>query len=70
MSLRAQHSTIKDLSVDDLECLIEHKILEILGDPDSGLELRDKFKRKLKERMEKPSKMIPHEEMLKKLGQD
>ena len=38
---------VKDLSVDDLEHLIEQKVLEILGDPDSGLELRDEFKRKL-----------------------
>jgi len=30
---------VKDLSMDDLEHLIEQKILEILGELDSGLEL-------------------------------
>ena len=62
--------TVKDLSIDSLEYLIEQKILEILGDPDSGLELTDEFKKKLKERLEKPAKGIPYEEMLKKFGQD
>jgi len=28
---------VKDLTIDDLEYLIEQKVLEILGDPDSGL---------------------------------
>ncbi|MCK4600171.1 hypothetical protein KAU37_10215 [Candidatus Bipolaricaulota bacterium] len=61
---------VKDLSVDDLEQLIEQKILEMLGDSDSGLELTDEFKRKLRERLESSSKKIPHEEVLKRLGQD
>ena len=61
---------VSNLSVADLECLIEEKILEILGDPDSGLELRDDFKKRLRERLGKPSKRIPHEEVLKKLGQN
>lgn len=30
---------VKDLTIDELEYLIEQKILEVLGDPDSGLEL-------------------------------
>ena len=61
---------VKDLSVDDLEYLIEEKIVELLGDPDSGPELRDDFKKRLRERLGKPSKRIPHEEVLKKLGQN
>ena len=61
---------VKDLSIDSLEHLIEQKILEILGDPDSGLELTDEFKKKLRERLEKPAKRVPHEEVLKKFGQD
>ena len=61
---------VKDLSVDDLEYLIEEKILEILGDPDSGLELRDGFKKRLRERLGEPSKRIPHEEVLRRFGQD
>jgi hypothetical protein len=45
---------IKDLTIEKLEYFIEQKILEILGDPDSGLELREEFKSKLKERLENP----------------
>jgi len=59
---------IKDLTMDDLEYLIEQKLLEMLGDPDSGLELTEEFKRKLRERLGKPSKRIPHEEVLKNLA--
>jgi len=63
-------SKVNDLSVDDLEYLIEEKIVELLGDPDSGLELTDEFRRKLRERLEERSKRIPHEEVLRRLGQD
>ena len=56
---------IKDLSVDDLEQLIENKLLEILGDPDSGLQLKKEFKAKLKQRLKKPSERISHEEVFK-----
>lgn len=61
---------VKILSLDDLEYLIEQKILEILGDPDSGLALRDEFKKRLRERLEKPSRRISHEEVLKEFGRD
>jgi len=44
-------SMIKDLTVDDLEHLIEQKVLELLGDPDAGLELRQEFKEELSHRM-------------------
>ncbi|MBM4146202.1 MAG: hypothetical protein WA126_01195 [Thermodesulfovibrionales bacterium] len=59
---------VKDMTVDDLEHLIEHKFLEILGDPDSGLQLRKEFKTKLEQRLKKPSKRISHEEVLKKFA--
>ena len=55
---------VKDLTIDELEYLIEQKIFEVLGDPDSGLE----FKEELKERLQNPSKKIPHEEVVKRLG--
>ncbi len=61
---------IKNLSMEDLEHLIEEKILEILGDPDSGLELAEEFKRKLKKRLRKPSRRISHKEVLGKFVQD
>ena len=61
---------VKDLSMDDLEYLIEQKLLAILGDHDSGLELTDEFKKKLTERLKKPSRRISHKEVLKEFGQD
>ena len=53
---------------EDLEHMIEMKILEILGDPDAGIELRDKFKAKLRDRLNRPPRIIPQEEVLKELG--
>jgi hypothetical protein len=58
---------IKDLSIDDLEYLIEQKVLEILGDPDSGLELRDEFKEELRNRLKNSSKRTSHEEVLRRV---
>ncbi len=59
---------LKDMSVEDLEQFIEQKVLEVLGDPDSGLQLRDEFKTKLEERLKKTSRRIPHKEVLKKFA--
>jgi hypothetical protein len=56
----------KNMSIDDLEQLIEHKLLEILGDPDSGLHLNKEFKRKLEQRLKKPSKRITHKDVLQR----
>ena len=53
---------------EDLENLIETKILEILGDPDAGLDLREEFKTKLRERQAKAPRTVSHEEVLKELG--
>lgn len=58
---------VKDMSVDDLEYFIEQKLLEIVGDPDSGLQLKEGFKRKLKQRINKPAKRVSHEEVIKKI---
>jgi len=59
---------VKDLSIDELEYLIEQKILEVLGDPDFGLELKPEFKQELKRRLENPSRRIPHHEVLSRIG--
>jgi len=61
---------VQDLTIEDLEYLIEQKILEILGDPDCGLELKKEFKEKLKERLKSTSKKISHEELIEKFNQD
>ncbi len=53
---------------EDLENMIETKILEILGDPDAGLELREEFKAKLRQRQGRMSPTVSHEEVLKELG--
>jgi len=59
---------VKDLTIDELEGLIEQKILEVLGDPDSGLELKEEFKQELKRRLENPSGTISHDEVVKRIG--
>ena len=53
---------------EDLENMIETKILEILGDPDAGLELREEFKVKLRERLSRTPRVVSHEEVSKELG--
>jgi hypothetical protein len=60
--------TISQLTKDDLENLIEQKVLEILGDPDADLDLRDDFKEKLRSRIEKRADRIPHQEVMKRFG--
>jgi hypothetical protein len=62
-------ANVKDLTIDELEHLIEQKILEVLGDPDSGLELKEEFKQELKSRLENPSSRIPHHEVVSRIGQ-
>jgi hypothetical protein len=59
---------VKDLSIDELELLIEQKILEFFGDPDSGLELKPEFKEELERRLKTPSRRIPHEQVVKIVG--
>ncbi len=60
--------SIKTLSVSEIELLIEQKLLELLGDPDSGLELREDFKKKLQNRIKKASERISHKEVVAKYG--
>ncbi len=59
---------IKDMTIEDLEHLIENKFLEIIGDPDSGLQLKKEFKTKLQKRLSIPSKRISHQEALKRFA--
>jgi len=59
---------VKDLTIDDLEYLIEQKVLEMLGDPDSGLQLKDEFKEGLRERLKNSSRRMSHEEVIKRVG--
>jgi hypothetical protein len=61
-------ANVKDLTIDELEYLIEQKILEVLGDPDSGLELKEEFRQELKRRLESHSSRIPHHEVVSRIG--
>lgn len=58
----------KAMTADDIEQLVEQKLLEIIGDIDSGLHLKKEFKAKLERRLKKPSKRISHEEVLKRFA--
>ena len=58
---------VKDLTIEDLEHLIEQKVLEILGDPDFGLEIKDEFKEELRKRLKRSSRRVSHEEVIKGL---
>jgi hypothetical protein len=58
----------KEMTVEEIEQIVEHKLLEIIGDPDSGLHLKKAFKKKLEQRLKKPSKRIPHEEVMKRFA--
>jgi hypothetical protein len=59
---------LNDLTVEYLEELIEQKLLEIVGDPDSGLHLEKNFKEKLERRLRNVPKKVSHDEVLKKFG--
>jgi len=59
---------LNDLTVEYLEELIEQKLLEIVGDPDSGLQLEKNFKEKLERRLRNVPKKDSHDEVLKKFG--
>jgi len=61
-------SILKDLTVDDLENLIEQKVMELLGDPDAGLELRQDFKEELSRRLKNRCVAISHQEVIKKFA--
>lgn len=51
-----------------INLIVEQKLNELLGDPDSFLSINKNFLRKLKLRLSKPSKLIAHSQVLKKYG--
>jgi hypothetical protein len=60
--------TINQITIEELENLIEQKIMEILGDPDTNLELREDFKEELKVRLASRLKRVSHQEVMKRFG--
>lgn len=68
-------SGISNLSLNELkelvDVLIEEKLSQFLGDPDSGLELREEVKERLRKSLKaqrKGEEGIPLEEVAKRLG--
>ena len=66
---------VKDLSVEEFKALVrqaaEEKLEELLGDPDSGLELRDEVKEKLEQSLiavQDGQKGIPVDEVANQAG--
>ncbi len=59
-----------NLSKADIEHLIEQKLLELIGDPDSGLQLQKPFAKKLKERLKNNSERISHKTIAKRYGRN
>ena len=59
---------LSDLTAEYLEELIEQKLLEIVGEPDSGLRLEKGFKERLERRLRNVPKKVSHDEVLKKFG--
>ena len=69
------HSTVADLTVDELKRLIREVVIQTLsemsGDPDEGLELNDEFKLELQRslaKVEAGGKTIPAHEVAARLG--
>ena len=69
------YSTVSDLTVNDLRELIrtevEKTVLEMLGDPDEGLELREDIKSRLKRSLTQKNageKTISAQKVATKLG--
>ncbi len=51
-----------------LDQIVEQKILEFFGDPDSGLELKKEFLKELRNREKHSRKFVAHKTILKKYG--
>lgn len=61
-------SKIKDLTIDELEQLIEQKIIELLGDPDSGLGLKSEFRKEMDRRLKSNDNRLSRQEIEKKFA--
>lgn len=53
----------------EIENIVEQKVLEFLGDPDSGLSLKKSFVTKLKKTLaQKDRRYVSHADVLKRYG--
>jgi ribosome maturation protein Sdo1 len=68
------HTSISDLTIDDLRKLIRETVIqtlfEILSDPDEGLELKDEFKLELQRALatDEVGQTIPAQDVANRLG--
>lgn len=62
------HMTTAQREEKKIEAIVERKLLEFLGDPDAGLELRPSFVRELKHRLKNKQKYISHAEVMRRYG--
>lgn len=58
----------KGMTVEEIEQIVEQKLLEIIGDPDSGLPLNKKSRTKIEQRLKKPAEKVSHEEVLRRFA--
>ena len=58
---------LQNFSKDDLEHLIEEKILKMADDPDRGLEINEEFAKRLEQRGEEDA-TLTHEEIVEDVG--
>jgi hypothetical protein len=56
---------ITAIDLKNIDSLIEQKMLEFFGDPDSGLEIKQDFLDKIKNRSQGEEKLVDHNEVLK-----
>lgn len=56
---------ISAIDLKNIDQIIEQKMLEFFGDPDSGLEIKHDFLDKIKNRSQQDKKLIDHNEVLK-----
>jgi len=54
------------LTKKEIELMIEQKVLELLGDPDNGLQLKEEFKKKINKRLKNLSDTTSHSDIMKK----
>jgi len=50
-----------------IEEIVEHKLLELLGDPDSGLKLRSEIRKRLEKSLKSKGKRISAKQVAKEL---
>ncbi|MBF0565119.1 MAG: hypothetical protein HQK89_07745 [Nitrospirae bacterium] len=61
---------VADMSTEDLKTFIEQTFFEIIGDPDNGLQLSDRFIKRLTESFEDKTGRMSHEDFIAELKKD